>query len=154
MALLLLTACSSPATESSSTAVADTDTAASGALNKRSGIITSLCFLRTEGKSNMDTTNVQLVIKGDTVSGEMDWRPYQKDGRKGVLEGKMHGDTARVLWTFKQEGVTDTLGLNFKLDSSRLVQRPLKLNKKTGRQQTDESAGYSVVYRPSVGSRK
>lgn len=117
-------------------------------------VASSLCFLLTEGKSNQDTTSIELVIKGNKVSGQMNWLPYQKDSRKGKLAGVIAGDTIKATWTFMQEGMPDTLGLKFKLNNNQLMQKPLKLNTKTGRDQTDVSAGYSVVYQSSDKLKK
>lgn len=114
----------------------------------------SLCFLRTDGKTKQDSTSVELVIKGNKVSGQMNWIPYQKDSRKGKLDGVIAGDTIKATWTFMQEGMTDTLGLKFKLDKDQLTQKPLKLNTKTGREQTDESAGYNLTYQSSNKLKK
>lgn len=115
---------------------------------------TSLCFLRTEGKNNQDSTSIELVVKGNKVSGQMNWMPYQKDSRKGKLDGVIAGDTIKATWAFMQEGMTDTLGLKFKLDNDQLTQKPLKLNIKTGREQTDESAGYRLTYQSSNKLKK
>jgi hypothetical protein len=114
----------------------------------------SLCFLHTEGKNNQDSTSIELVIKGSKVNGQMNWLPYQKDSRKGKLDGVIAGDTIKATWTFMQEGMTDTLGLKFKLDKDQLTQKPLKLNIKTGREQTDESADYRLVYESSNKLKK
>ncbi len=116
--------------------------------------VSSLCFLRTDGKSNQDSTSIELVIKGNKVSGQMNWMPYQKDSRKGKLDGVIAGDTIKATWAFMQEGMTDTLGLKFKLDKDQLTQKPLKLNTKTGREQTDESAGYSLSFSSSNKLKK
>jgi ABC-type glycerol-3-phosphate transport system substrate-binding protein len=130
-----------------------TDTTISTTSAKSKTVLVSTCFVRTEGKNNLDSTNIQLVIKGNTVTGEMNWLPFEKDMRKGILNGTKKGDTIIAVWTFKQEGTTDTMKLNFKLDSNQLAQKPLKVNAKTGRQETDESAGYTLKYRPFIGQR-
>jgi hypothetical protein len=110
----------------------------------------ALCFLRTEGTTNnKDTTSIELVIKNKNVTGVMNWMPYQKDSRMGKLQGDIKNDTIRVVWTFMQEGMTDTLNLQFKLDNNRLLQKPLKFNETTGRQQTDETADYNLAYNTS-----
>lgn len=115
---------------------------------------TSMCFLRTEGKSNKDTTSIELVIKGDKVSGQMYWHPFEKDSRKGTLSGTLKGDTANVVWSFMQEGMQDTIGLQFLTKGDNLMQKPLKLNTQTGREQTDQSAGFTLQYHPSVSLKR
>lgn len=103
----------------------------------------ALCFLRTEGK---DSTSIELVIKDDKVTGQMNWMPYEKDSRKGKLAGTINNDTVDVVWSFMQEGMTDTLNLQFKLDDTKLWQKPLKFNQQSGREQTDASSGYTLQY--------
>jgi len=143
-ALSMVVACSSPSAKQSADTVAKTDTSIqSSKTTKDDSSIALMHFIHTDRK---DTTSVQLSIKGDKLTGTMNWMPYEKDARKGKLEGKMHGDTARVTWSFMQEGMNDTLNLNFLLQKNQLSQKPLKLNKQTGRQQTDESAGYGLKY--------
>lgn len=106
----------------------------------------TLSFVRTEGKTNQDSTTVTLHLKGSNITGQMKWTPYEKDSRKGTLQGTRSGDMIKATWTFMQEGMTDTLALQFELKNNQLLQKPLKLNTKTGREQTDESADYTVVY--------
>jgi hypothetical protein len=149
--------CSSPAKKTSGTdTVIAGDTLAKAKDTKTTNntpTTTAMCFERTEGKNNVDSTYVQLVVKGNTVTGEMNWLPFQKDARKGLLTGTQKGDTIDAVWTFKQEGTTDTMRVAFKLDGKNLAQKPLKADAKTGRQFTDQSAGYTVKYEPSIGQR-
>jgi hypothetical protein len=109
----------------------------------------SLCFLRTEGKTNQDSTSIELVIENNKVTGRMNWMPYQKDSRKGTIEGTIKGDTINAVWSFMQEGMKDTLNLKFKLNNNELLQKPLKLKVTSGREQTDESVGYALNYEAS-----
>lgn len=109
----------------------------------------AICFLRTEGKNNQDTTSIELVIKDNQVTGLMNWMPYQKDSRKGKLQGTIKNDTIQAVWSFMQEGITDTLKLQFRLSNNQLMQKPLKVNITTGQQQTDNAADYTLTYRTS-----
>lgn len=158
LAALLFAACSSPSNKTSGkgTVVAGDTLAKSSATatTNQTATISSLCFLRTEGKTNQDTTSIELVVKGNKVTGVMNWLPYQKDSRKGTLDGTFKGDTINAVWTFMQEGMKDTLNLKFKLDNDQLAQKPLKLNAKTGREQTDLSAGYTLEYKASTKIKK
>nr|WP_294792771.1 hypothetical protein [uncultured Mucilaginibacter sp.] len=115
---------------------------------------TSMCFLRTEGKDNKDTTSIELVIKDNNVTGQMYWHPFEKDSRKGALNGTLKGDTVYAIWTFMQEGMQDTLGLQFLIAGDNLMQKPLKLNTQTGRQQTDNAAGFTLLHHPSISLKK
>lgn len=131
--------CSSPVTQS-----VKTDSAVN---------TTAICFERAEGKNNTDSTYVQLIIKGNTVTGEMNWLPFEKDARKGLLTGTKKSNIIQANWTFKQEGATDTMKVSFKLEGNTLAQKPFKTDPKTGRQYTDESADYTIKYQPSPGQR-
>ncbi|GAB2972903.1 hypothetical protein GCM10027049_03520 [Mucilaginibacter puniceus] len=142
---VIITSCNATG-DKSEAALSDTLTAAPA---PRTPNAQALCFLRTEGNNNQDTTSIELVIKNNKVTGIMNWMPYQKDNRMGKLQGDIKNDTIEVVWTFIQEGMTDTLNLQFKLDNNHLLQKPLKLNEKTGRQQTDKSADYTLAYNTS-----
>ena len=156
-AALVIGSCSSPATK-----VAETDTVVHDTtVNQDSSmtnantppVISSLCFLRTDGTRNQDSTTIELVIKGDKVTGEMNWLPSMKDGRRGLLSGKKTGDNIDAMWTYKQEGMTDSMAVAFKLTGNQLAQKPLKADPKTGKQSTDEAAGYTVMYQSSNSLR-
>ena len=154
IAILAIAACTSPASKNKDAAIKNALVKSQSAGDtSHQAAITSLCFVHLEGTNQQDSTTVELSIKGNTVTGEMHWIPYGKDARKGILNGTRNGDTIRAVWTFKQEGMTDTMAVNFKLKVNELSQKPLKLNTKTGRQQTDEAAGYSVEYQPYSGRR-
>lgn len=154
---LIIVSCSS-----SSTKVVEATTATDGTaiqadtavtqVNSPSAI-TSLCFLHTEGIRNQDSTTIELVIKSDTVTGEMNWLPSLKDGRRGFLKGTKNKDIIQAMWTYKQEGMTDSMAVSFKLTDNQLTQKPLKIDPKTGKQLTDESAGYTLMYRSSNSLR-
>ncbi|RFZ85437.1 hypothetical protein DYU05_07525 [Mucilaginibacter terrenus] len=104
------------------------------------------CFLRTEGTENQDTTAVHLIINGNKVSGELNWLPKEKDRRKGTLLGTLNGNKIDAVWSFMQEGQKDTMAVQFKLSSQSLGQKPYVTDTKTGRQQTDSRAGYTLNY--------
>lgn len=149
--VLLMASCAGPATDDKGTdTIVNGDTLAKSAQTpsaENQAATSSLCFIRTE---NRDTTNVELVKKGNDVTGQMSWLPFEKDSRKGTLNGTLKGDTVYAVWSFMQEGMKDTLGLQFLIKEDGLMQKPLKLNTKTGREQTDNAAGYTITYRPSV----
>ena len=148
---LSLAACTSPkGTESPADTVVNGDTVAKSMDVEAA----STCYLRTDGKDNKDTTSIELLIKDSKVTGQMYWHPFEKDSRKGTLSGVSKGDTVNVVWTFMQEGMKDTLGLQFLIQGDNLTQKPLKLNTKTGREQTDNIAGYTLLHHPSVSLKK
>jgi hypothetical protein len=104
------------------------------------------CFFYTEGTQNQDTTKVSMLINGDKVNGEMNWLPKEKDAKKGLLTGTLNGNIIKAVWTFNQEGIKDTMNVEFQLRGNALAQKPYKYDTKTGRQQTNDAAEFSVVY--------
>ena len=76
----------------------------------------------------------------------MDWLPKEKDARKGSLMGNLNGNVIKALWTYGQEGRTDTLSVEFQLRGNQLAQKPYRYDPKTGKQQTNSTADYTVIY--------
>jgi hypothetical protein len=108
------------------------------------------CYMRVTGQQMRDTQYVQLHIEGGKVSGTMVESIYEKDARKGNLVGNIQKDKSiKAVWTYMQEGQTDTLTLSFLLTPRALMQKPLKADASTGRQMTDNSATFSVELKPS-----
>jgi len=142
--VLGLAACSSPQKNNGNNdTVAKIDTAGKDTVSK----ISTYTFLHTEGR---DSTRVEFALINDHVQGLMDWFPYEKDSRSGVIEGTLKNDTLHAIWSFAQERTTDTLRVEFLFkDSTDLRQKPLIANMKNGRQQTDVKAGYTILYKPS-----
>lgn len=101
-----------------------------------------ICFLGADGPHKQDTLKVHLAIHGTLVEGSMDYMPYEKDARLGLLSGTISDDIIKVRWTFNQEGVKDTLSLDMKLTEQALLQRPLRPNPTNGREETDPGADY------------
>ncbi|MEZ2334478.1 hypothetical protein AB6735_02550 [Mucilaginibacter sp. RCC_168] len=104
------------------------------------------CFYHTDGQKAQDTTIVNMLINGDKVSGKMSWLPKEKDARKGTITGKLNGNAIKAVWTFTQEGSKDTMNVEFQLRGNALAQKPYSYDAKTGRQQTNTSADYSLIY--------
>lgn len=104
------------------------------------------CFFYTEGTQAQDTTKVNIIINHNKVNGTMSWLPKEKDARKGKLVGTLHGNVISAVWYFNQEATADTMRVEFLLRGNELAQKPYKYDAKTGRQQTDEGAAYSMLY--------
>lgn len=108
------------------------------------------CYMQVSGAQMRDTLFVQLHIKDYKVNGLMQQSIYQKDSRKGTIKGTLLPDnTIKAVWQFTQEGITDTLGVEFRLSKVNLLQKPLNFNPKTGRQETDATAGYNIELKPT-----
>ncbi len=108
------------------------------------------CYMRVSGKQMRDTQYVQLHIESGKVSGKLVESIYEKDARRGNLVGSVQKDKSiKAVWTYMQEGQTDTLTVAFLLTPKALMQKPFKVDTSTGRQVTDESATFSVELNPT-----
>jgi len=107
----------------------------------------SMCYLLTEGIAKNDTTIIQLAIKGKTVSGHMAYLPYEKDSRRGILWGTKTGKKIQVQWAYMQEGISDTLALNFRLEDDALKQQKPAYDKNTGKEYFPGNAAYDRHYK-------
>jgi len=115
---------------------------------KQEASASELCFLNTAGNNHQDSTQVHLSIKDSVVSGEMIWMPFEKDSRKGKLLGTKNGPLINVLWTFMQEGMQDSIRLQFKYDGDHLHQKPLMFNETTSREETNNNSPYTTDLEP------
>jgi len=103
-------------------------------------------FLRTEGTDKQDTSFIQLVVRGETVSGVYNVIPHEKDAKRGTVLGKLTDEVFDLVWTFTQEGIQDTLRLAFMLQDGKLLREPLAVDTVTGRQVTMNSGSFSEAY--------
>ena len=152
LASLLIASCSSNSNKTENKDAGKADS--TNVIANNAATDTSRCFLLTEGKKNQDSTTIELAIKNDKVIGQMNWLPYQKDSRKGTLTGIAKGDTINAVWSFMQEGMKDTIGLKLVLNGNQLLQKPLTFDTKTGREHTNEKAGYTLIYKEMGKARK
>lgn len=106
----------------------------------------TLCFQKLEGTENQDTTSLRLVIDGDKVSGDFGHYPKEKDRRVGVISAVKNGELIKGQWVYMQEGVNDTLPVEFKLNGDRLVQKNYTIDPKTGREIFSEASVFNVNF--------
>lgn len=100
------------------------------------------CFLKVEGQKNQDSTQVTLILRGDTVEGKMIWLPAEKDARRGTIKGTRKDNIITAIWSFMQEGSHDSLPLQFKLKGDTLLQKEFAVDPATGRQIIRRDAAY------------
>ena len=145
-AVSLLAACQSTS-KSNESADTTKNKNKKGKISKR---VQDGCYEMVSGNKMKDTLYVQLHIQDNKVSGKMISSIFEKDSRKGTLVGTMNADkTINAVWTYMQEGTTDTMALAFKLDHTGLSQKPLKADMATGREATDKAAPYSIKLTPT-----
>lgn len=114
--------------------------------NSETNQLTTLCFQRVEGKSNQDISTINLLFDGNDVLGTFNWNPQEKDSRKGTIKGIRTGDIIKGVWSFMQEGTSDTLSIEFKLSENELLQKTFGIDKNTGRQKLTDTSTFSIKY--------
>jgi len=107
----------------------------------------TVCFLRTTGDKNQDSDFVHLVIVNDRVAGELDIVPYEKDARRGTFRGSKLGNDISGVWTYLQEGQTDSIRVMFRLEKDRLLQKAASVDPVSGREILRDTAAYSIFYK-------
>lgn len=80
----------------------------------------SYCFQQSIGR---DTTSINLSINGNTVSGEMNWIPYEKDGARGTLQGTRNGNEITAIWAYVIEGSDQKEQVMFKIEGDQLLRK-------------------------------
>lgn len=141
--LIVLAICLSACTNSS-----NQNTSNTGDTVKKNTVpqVETLCFLHTEGLKNQDTSYVQLVINDDKITGVFAHLPYEKDSRIGTLLGSRQDNMIKGIWVYMQEGMQDTLDVEFKLDNNRLMQKNYSVDTKTGRQFLSDTSAFKMEY--------
>ena len=105
-----------------------------------------LCFQKLAGKANQDTTNLSLLINGDLVSGDFANYPKEKDKRVGKITASKKDDLIKGVWIYMQEGMNDTLQVEFKLSGDKLVQKNYSIDPKTGREVFSEASVFNIEF--------
>ncbi len=113
-----LTACQSKKTETEMTDTTSVMSADTVATATKLSTDETLCFELKEGK---DITTVKLIIKGDEITGEMNWTPWEKDGAVGTLKGKKVGNEIVVDYDYMIEGSNQSEEKIFKIDGDKLL---------------------------------
>lgn len=104
------------------------------------------CFLLLQGRQKKDSTYLRLRIQGNKVMGEMVDVPYEKDRRAGMISGRMKDHRIKGVWTFMQEGIVDSLPVEFKVHGNEVLQKAYAVEKASGRQILDSTTTFSLRY--------
>lgn len=113
-----LTACQSKKAETEMTDTTSVMSADTVATATKPSTDETLCFELKEGK---DITTVKLIMKGDEITGEMNWTPWEKDGAVGTLKGKKVGDEIVADYDYMIEGSNQSEEKIFKIDGDKLL---------------------------------
>jgi len=80
------------------------------------------CYARVS--RNMDAVTdslyIHLEVKGDSVTGEMNWLPAEKDKMTGTLAGTIDENAVKAIYTYSAEGQTAKEEKLFKIDGDTL----------------------------------
>lgn len=69
-----------------------------------------------------DTVLLNAHMSGDSVTGSLGYKLYEKDQNNGSILGKMYGDTLRGMYTFMSEGKESVREVAFIKKDSLLVE--------------------------------
>lgn len=145
--VLFLSTLSIAACTSTSTNNSNEDTAASGLNDLTEASSSTVCFQKLDGNANQDTSFIQLVIEGEQVSGEFSNKPFEKDSRVGKIQATKKDDLIKGVWVYMQEGMHDTLEVEFKLSDDKLIQKNYTIDAKTGREVFSDGSVFNVEFK-------
>ena len=106
----------------------------------------NVCFQKLSGTTNQDTAFIQFIIEGEHVSGNFSNLPYEKDSRVGTIQATKNGELIKGVWIYMQEGINDTLAVEFKLSGDKLVQKNYSIDSKTGREVFSEGSVFNIEF--------
>jgi len=69
-----------------------------------------------------DTATLQLAVKDTTVTGDLRYDWYERDGNTGTLNGVLRNDRIYADYTFQSEGTTSVREVIFKIENGTLLQ--------------------------------
>lgn len=116
LSILLLSACTNNSQKSTEEMDRSAQAKPTGTVATTDG---TFCFLKAE---NRDTTLVSLTVNGANVSGEMVWRPYEKDGAVGTLTGAKNANGEfELLYNYMIEGSKQTETKVMKIENGQLL---------------------------------
>jgi hypothetical protein len=71
---------------------------------------------------NRDSTTLELLKKGEKVSGSLNVSLYEKDKNKGTVEGLVKGDTLLLNYTFNSEGTQSVRQVAYLQKDGKLIE--------------------------------
>ncbi|RYE29280.1 MAG: hypothetical protein EOP48_32735 [Sphingobacteriales bacterium] len=72
-----------------------------------------MCFLKVISK---DSIMIDVLRKGDSVSGNFNWKPLEKDKKMMTYKGTINGNTVNAIGIAMAEGMTNREELIFTID--------------------------------------
>jgi len=74
-----------------------------------------------DSSENIDVLNLDLQIKGDSVTGNYNWLPALKDQRNGRLAGTIQNNTIKATYLYMQEGMEETAEITIILKDDKAI---------------------------------
>lgn len=96
--------------------------------------------------NNQDTAFIRLMVEGERVSGDFSNIPYQKDSRIGTIEARKEGELIKGQWAYMQEGMNDTLEVEFRLVGNKLIQKNYTVDSRTGREILSDRSEFNIEF--------
>lgn len=85
------------------------------------------CFTQVVGR---DTAHLRFEIVNDSVSGQLEYRRYEKDSNKGEIKGTFHDKLLDVQYHFMSEGTMSTHPAIFRMEGDKVFEgRPSSFDK-------------------------
>ena len=69
-----------------------------------------------------DTATLDLVVAGLKVSGNLQYRRFEKDNNAGTMSGTLRDSLIRAYYTFQSEGMTSVREVVFLISDSSLLE--------------------------------
>jgi len=105
------------------------------------------CYTYVKGK---DTAMLTLLTTGKVSTGELEYKWFEKDRNKGMIEGEMYGDTLVASYTFNSEGQQSVRQVAFLKKGDQLLEGTGDVADMNGKVQFKDlsklSFGKSVVF--------
>ena len=64
----------------------------------------------------------------------------------GTIQATKNGELIKGVWIYMQEGINDTLEVEFKLSGDKLVQKNYSIDSKTGREVFSEGSVFNIEF--------
>ena len=71
---------------------------------------------------NRDTATLKLQVAGEEVTGDLNYKLFEKDSNKGKIAGELKGDTIIAEYTFDSEGMRSVREIVFLHKDGKLIE--------------------------------
>lgn len=93
------------------------------------------CFYRL---FSQDTTYLQFETDNEVVTGQLEYKPFEKDKNTGIISGTITDNIIEVEYHYMSEGIMSVRKAIFKLDGDRLFEAAADKMDKDGQPEFDK----------------